>query len=208
MTNNWHIWRAYLHYTAAVMKGNPMERIDFEQYQTGCMLTAVYPDVSQNMIYPLLELAGETGEIALKLLPAFAKGDQGDFLANVVRLLHQVGSVCEILKKVMRDQDGVFDMDSNDDLTNNCFRAVRNLSALTKDLTTDAPTVMTPIWQRMEISQGAALGIGREIGDCLYALAQMCTELRLSLHNVAAFNAEKLNDRFERGVIQGSGDTR
>ena len=47
-----------------------------------------------------------------------------------------------------------------------------------------------------------------ELGDVLWYLAQICTELGLSLDEVAAANLEKLASRQERGTIQGDGDTR
>lgn len=47
-----------------------------------------------------------------------------------------------------------------------------------------------------------------ELGDVLWYLTQICTELDLTLEEVAAYNLEKLLDRLERGVIRGEGDVR
>ena len=47
-----------------------------------------------------------------------------------------------------------------------------------------------------------------ELGDVLWYLAQIATELDLSLDEVAAANLEKLFSRLERGQIPGEGDTR
>ncbi len=47
-----------------------------------------------------------------------------------------------------------------------------------------------------------------ELGDVLWYLAQVCTELGLSLDNVAEHNLKKLFDRMERGKISGDGDNR
>ena len=47
-----------------------------------------------------------------------------------------------------------------------------------------------------------------ELGDVLWYLAQICTELDLTLEEVAAHNLEKLFDRLERGKIRGDGDNR
>jgi len=47
-----------------------------------------------------------------------------------------------------------------------------------------------------------------ELGDVLWYLAQIATELDLSLREVAEANLEKLFDRLERGVIKGEGDKR
>ncbi|HTX89679.1 MAG TPA: nucleoside triphosphate pyrophosphohydrolase family protein [Anaerolineales bacterium] len=47
-----------------------------------------------------------------------------------------------------------------------------------------------------------------ELGDVLWYLAQVCTELDLTLEEVAEHNIAKLYSRLERGVISGDGDNR
>ena len=47
-----------------------------------------------------------------------------------------------------------------------------------------------------------------ELGDVLWYLTQICTELDLTLQEVATANIEKLYSRLERGQIRGEGDTR
>jgi NTP pyrophosphatase (non-canonical NTP hydrolase) len=48
----------------------------------------------------------------------------------------------------------------------------------------------------------------QELGDVLWYLAQICTELNLTLEEVAESNLEKLFSRLERNAIRGDGDTR
>lgn len=47
-----------------------------------------------------------------------------------------------------------------------------------------------------------------ELGDVLWYLAQICTELDLTLEEVAEANLEKLRSRQQRGTLQGDGDVR
>ena len=47
-----------------------------------------------------------------------------------------------------------------------------------------------------------------ELGDVLWYLTQICTELDLTLEEVAAANIEKLFSRLERNTIRGDGDKR
>jgi NTP pyrophosphatase (non-canonical NTP hydrolase) len=47
-----------------------------------------------------------------------------------------------------------------------------------------------------------------ELGDVLWYLTQVCTELDLSFDDVAEHNIEKLYSRLERGKIGGDGDNR
>lgn len=48
----------------------------------------------------------------------------------------------------------------------------------------------------------------QELGDVLWYLSQICTELELTLEEVAAANIDKLASRQERGTIRGDGDVR
>lgn len=48
----------------------------------------------------------------------------------------------------------------------------------------------------------------KEIGDVLWYMAQLCTELDLEFEEVAQHNLEKLLSRQKRGKLQGSGDER
>lgn len=50
--------------------------------------------------------------------------------------------------------------------------------------------------------------IRKEMGDVLWYLAQLATELGLSLSNVAEHNLTKLQSRHRRGTLSGSGDSR
>ena len=50
--------------------------------------------------------------------------------------------------------------------------------------------------------------IKKELGDVLWYIAQLSTELGLSMGEVAQLNIDKLASRKERGVLAGSGDDR
>ena len=109
--------------------------MDLNAYQQSARLTARYPDVGSNPIYPTLGLAGEAGEVADKV------------------------------KKVLRDRGGDFDP---------------------------------------EVCEAIKL----ELGDVLWYVAQLSSELGFLLDDVAAANLEKLSSRAERGRLAGSGDHR
>ena len=47
-----------------------------------------------------------------------------------------------------------------------------------------------------------------ELGDVLWYISQVCTELEISLDEVAEYNIQKLYSRLERGKIGGEGDNR
>ena len=59
-----------------------------------------------------------------------------------------------------------------------------------------------------EISEETRSALKAELGDVLWYLAQVSTELGLSLDEVAEYNLQKLYSRLERGKIRGDGDNR
>lgn len=59
-----------------------------------------------------------------------------------------------------------------------------------------------------EISEETRQALKAELGDVLWYLAQVATELGLSLEEIAEYNIAKLYDRLERGKIRGEGDDR
>ena len=59
-----------------------------------------------------------------------------------------------------------------------------------------------------EISAADREALKQELGDVLWYLTQICTELGLTLEEVAEANLTKLFSRQARGVISGDGDVR
>jgi len=109
--------------------------MNFTDYQTQSRKTAKYPSIGHPVIYPVLGLSNEAGEVAGKI------------------------------KKIFRDKSG-------------------------------------------EITAADREALKGELGDVLWYLAQVCTELEISLDEVAGYNLEKLFSRMERGKIGGDGDDR
>lgn len=105
----------------------------FDEYQMEALNTAIYPD-NYKIIYPVLGLVNEAGEVAGKL------------------------------KKVYRD-DGI----SNKEFIEN---------------------------------------MKKELGDVLWYVSAIASDLDLSLNEIAEGNVTKLKDRQERGVLKGNGDNR
>jgi len=109
--------------------------MNFKDYQLKSRRTAVYPKIGEKYVYPLLGLAGESGELIDKL------------------------------KHVIRDKSRKF----------------------TKEDKTE---------------------IAKEMGDVLWYLTQLATELGLSLDQIAEENIAKLVSRKKRGVLKARGDNR
>lgn len=103
-------------------------------YQKEALVTAIYPK-SMEVIYPVLGLCGESGEVADKL------------------------------KKIFRDKNGV-------------------------------------------ISEKESADIAKEIGDVLWYVSVLASDLGYTLEEIAELNIKKLRTRKEKGMISGSGDNR
>lgn len=58
------------------------------------------------------------------------------------------------------------------------------------------------------VSEQRREAMAKELGDVLWYVAQIATELDLDLNQIAAGNLEKLLSRQQRGVLSGSGDDR
>ena len=52
------------------------------------------------------------------------------------------------------------------------------------------------------------IGIKKELGDVLWYISNLCTELNVNLEDIASLNLDKLKLRAARGRISGSGDDR
>ena len=58
------------------------------------------------------------------------------------------------------------------------------------------------------VSAERRTAVAKELGDVLWYVAQLATELELELEDVARTNLDKLASRQRRGVLSGSGDER
>jgi NTP pyrophosphatase (non-canonical NTP hydrolase) len=59
-----------------------------------------------------------------------------------------------------------------------------------------------------KVSDERRAAMAKELGDVLWYVAQLATELGLDLDDIAGQNLEKLLSRQARGVLSGSGDDR
>lgn len=62
--------------------------------------------------------------------------------------------------------------------------------------------------ERYGSEEAVADQVKKELGDILWMLTAVVTDMGYSLEEIATANVEKLQDRANRGVIKGSGDDR
>ena len=110
--------------------------MEFSKYQSQAHTTSLNTKIgNDSLIYPVLGLSNESGEVAGKF------------------------------KKLFRDKNGIVDDE---------FKKI----------------------------------ITGELGDVLWYLSEICSQLNISLDDIANHNIEKLFDRKNRNVIKGDGDIR
>jgi NTP pyrophosphatase (non-canonical NTP hydrolase) len=88
-----------------------------------------------------------------------------------------------------------------------------NLIYPTLGLAGEAGEVANNVKKIMRDSEGKLDEVRREklvseLGDVLWYVSQIASELNIELEEVARRNVEKLYSRLERGVISGDGDNR
>jgi NTP pyrophosphatase (non-canonical NTP hydrolase) len=59
-----------------------------------------------------------------------------------------------------------------------------------------------------QVSEERRAAMAKELGDVLWYVAQLASELKLDLDEIAQANLDKLLSRQRRGVLSGSGDDR
>lgn len=59
-----------------------------------------------------------------------------------------------------------------------------------------------------ELTSENIIELKKELGDVLWYMANMCSELEIDFNDVAESNMQKLLDRKNRNVLSGSGDNR
>lgn len=69
------------------------ENLTFSDYQKLALTTAKYPNVGNNYIYPLLGLAGESGEIFEKIKKVQRDGDGNFSDEKLLELKKEIGDV-------------------------------------------------------------------------------------------------------------------
>lgn len=58
------------------------------------------------------------------------------------------------------------------------------------------------------LEDATRIALAKELGDLLWYVARMASEISMPLETIAQININKLADRRDRGVLQGSGDDR
>lgn len=162
--------------------GTALTFYDYSFQQAGF---AKYAD-SVGIVYPLLGLLSEVGELSEKLLKyaeeAYSENNESETARILVYALRHMSQVADIIN---REDKRVRDTAIDDIDTAYC-------GALNFALKVNSDT----------------LPIMKEMGDCLWMISDISKHLNVDLGLVAQMNLDKLNGRVASNTISGSGDDR
>jgi NTP pyrophosphatase (non-canonical NTP hydrolase) len=82
------------------------------------------------------------------------------------------------------------------------------LEYLTLGLCSEAGEVAGKIKKLLRDGTGDVQEIAHELGDVMWYVANLCSELEVFMSEIAEMNIQKLKDRQARGKLGGSGDQR
>lgn len=204
---------------------NVADTFTMRQYADLSAKTAVYPEVGSTSLtavaYCALGLAGEAGEIALKVdnLSFIADKDKeaaclqivaeaGDVLWYVPQLLRELGCGREFDEVTFAEYaQEVFDS-STDTLPDGSLAAVMHCALMLSGKAGNVANKVKKLFRDGD-SQEKRLFIASEVTSCLRWLPQLLHHIAdAPLGEVALANIIKLADRQNRGKLHGDGDNR
>lgn len=153
--------------------------MDFDEYQELTATTAVYP--------------GQGGFVGLAYATLGLNGETGEFTEKVKKLWRDDGAD---IKGVVLLAIGRFERNLG-------FRAPETMPfhfGILREEIEDSFIVDIPVERRAAMR--------KELGDILWYVSQVATEIGVELGDIARENIDKLRDRHERDVIHGDGDER
>ncbi len=186
--------------------------MDFSVYQQEAMKTALYPNIGSNILYPMLGLMGESGEISGKISKIIR--DDGGTITRERRaaIKGELGDVLWFMATVCAEAD--LDMGN---LYLLAQHAINNIHI------TDLPRLAFKLSQQTahmsilveQFIYGPHKGnmsilapLSTDITILFTNMIDLCLACSLDIEQVAQSNLEKLASRQKRGVIQGDGDHR
>lgn len=148
-------------------------------YQIKALSTAQYPNVGHSILYPLVGLCNEVGELIGKFNACLPdQGRDSAIPAEVAILLQKMeltGLALGRVKKLCRDKETL-------NLDNNCISG------------------------NVEEPGNMGIKLKEELGDVLWYISVLAFELKLSLEEIATANNQKLELRQSEGLIRGDGE--
>jgi len=183
-----------------------MSNLLLNKYQTGAVSTAIYPGT---IIYPVLGLCGEVGELIAAVTADLYSGQGSDDLDSIKK---ETGDVLWYIANIAEDMDTRFSEVMGRKNFEECLTTWDVDEALI-ELPIHAGRVAENIKKAIRDDDGAvSYARGKNIlaalGLLVTWLERLCSRYGITLEACAQLNLDKLRSRAERGVLKGDGDDR
>jgi len=168
--------------------------MNLKEYQEKARGTAIYPNLGNNLHYPVLGIVGEWGEFCSKVADGASKRliklELGDVLWYIANLACEIGisleeSKCRkvSLRRSLKKMPIIIGV----------------LAETVKKIERDDAGLLSP--KRKKI-------ISKSLKDLLCCIDAISKKFGFSLEDVASVNLEKLSSRKKRNRLRGEGDER
>jgi len=186
--------------------------MNFSFYQQEAMKTALYPNIGNNILYPMLGLMGEAGEVSGKISKIIRddngiltpdrrstiRDELGDILWFIATVCQEANLDMGALYLLAQSSDTNLKSDTLFKLNFTLFQQVSHMSILIEQ------SLYMPLKENVDPLDP----LGADMVSLLTIMIGICMACSLDIEQVAQKNLEKLASRQARGVICGDGDER
>lgn len=165
--------------------------IKLSEYKKDALSTAFYPNIGENILYPIIAVFEESGELIEKLEesapPKDIAKELGDILWYCAMIFHEL------------DEDFVFKIEKGYLTTDKLMTHNCRIAGIIKKSQRDENGVLVDN-KRAELK-----------GHLNFVLTFVCNvanQIGFSLEEICDMNIRKIEDRVKRGTLSGSGDNR
>jgi hypothetical protein len=187
----------------------PEPPMTLAQFQEGCSQTAVYPGAGNCLLYPLLGLIDETGEVlqvVRKSTWANADVTSPALHLPVLGAAVQLGEIAGILKKAYRNADGLLLTAQLNVISVAIAQLRMQLDNLARGIEVWDETANRVNLPPLVLTPPERAKFAVEIGDVGWYWIGILTEVRLHAEIVAYELLRKLRHRAAAGTLRSTGD--
>ena len=203
------------------------EIVTFNQYQEAVQETAIYHTIGHPIVYPVLGLNGETGEVAekvkkfvrdlnFKMTPewkSLLKKELGDVFWYLSETARQAGFMLEDISNMNHNFNTSNIAIYHKKVCNRMVYPVLGhgliLPALGMNKAAgDIADIIIEYGFISEIENRMRIKIKGHLRDLLLYLIECSNQLGFTLDEIAQGNIKKLRERVENGTLKGNGDNR
>jgi NTP pyrophosphatase (non-canonical NTP hydrolase) len=185
-----------------------------DEYQAQTLQTAVYPNIGNNLDYPVHGLSSEAGELAPYALASMDAGDE-DMLQDVQGELGDVLWYSSIILYEMGMTFSACGMERSEQVARDAREVVgyRSFVQVYLCLMEEVGHISGHVKKRMRDDEGNLTEARKQqivetLRQVVTLIARMGSLLNLPFDTLLQANIAKLRSRQQRGVIGGTGDKR